>query len=503
MLRFNVFENGAPAKSINLDGAHLLNGEHSPIRSEMKFENGQLSCIPRVRGAAALSILWPVKGFGSVMLETPRLLERNEPYNLHVELARGQFMRISLKREDWGLYDFPGGADVYREVDTAKERLISAITASDERTAAVEGEAAVAAGVMAGEAVGKLSAELLLQRRREANQFSRRPLGCRLDLAECARIAAGPAAVTGAYAHRLREAFDFVWLPFSWRQMEPQAGKHKTAELEAWVKAIHESKLQVWASGLVSFDPQHMPPWLANQRSFDRLRDAVAKHIRQVLRATGSHVHGWEVVSGIHATNPLRLSFEQIMDLTRTSAALVKQASPRSNVLLGITLPWGEYYAKDAQTIPPMLFAEMAVQGGVMFDGFGIDLRFNSERGSTHVRDLMQLSSLLDRFCNLGRPVHITACGVPSAAESTPEGVWHEAWTAQTQAEWLHDFYRVAFSKPLVETVTWQALADDPKGSYGGGLLGSDLSPKQSYEEMLFLRSRVFTQEKAAEPEDD
>ena len=30
------------------------------------------------------------------------------PYILNVELARAQLMRIAQKREDWGLFDYPG-----------------------------------------------------------------------------------------------------------------------------------------------------------------------------------------------------------------------------------------------------------------------------------------------------------------------------------------------------------------------------------------------------------
>ena len=39
-------------------------------------------------GPAALSLMWQTKNFGTVMLETTRLPERDEPYILNLELAR-------------------------------------------------------------------------------------------------------------------------------------------------------------------------------------------------------------------------------------------------------------------------------------------------------------------------------------------------------------------------------------------------------------------------------
>src|SRR5262245_66599359 len=85
MLRFKVFENGAAAKSIDLDSAFLVGSESVPVRGQIRFANGQVYCEPRARGAVALSLMWPIKGFGRIMLETTRLQERDEPYNLHVE----------------------------------------------------------------------------------------------------------------------------------------------------------------------------------------------------------------------------------------------------------------------------------------------------------------------------------------------------------------------------------------------------------------------------------
>ncbi|RIK68288.1 MAG: hypothetical protein DCC65_03595 [Planctomycetota bacterium] len=487
MLRFKVYENGAPARQVDLTGAHLLGPERVPVRGELRFEKGEILCETRSRAAAALAIVWPVKGFGRVMLETPRLLERREPYNLVVELTRGQLMRISLKREDWGLYDYPEGEPVYRAVDAARDLLLEAMTAGDDATAFALAEQALSASVTAGESVGNLHAEAFLARRRTSGQLPPRPIGCRLSLDEVYKApVAGP-----IHPQRLPRGFDFVSVPMSWRYIEAVEGKASLAAIEPWVRAIRERKLQLWAGSLLSFDEMHRPAWWSGgAKEYDRLRDAAARHMKQVAKALAPHVSAWEVAAGLHARNPLKLNLEQIIDLTRMAMQVARQAAPKVPAILTICPPWGDYYANDHQTIPPLLYAEMAIQSGIAFDAFGLEIRFGGEGGPRYVRDMMQISALLDRYGGLGKAIHVSAAGVPSAPPCA-DGSWHGEWSEDVQSQWLRDFYRIALSKPFVESVSWHGLADAGETGANGGLLRGDLTPKPAYHQLLSLREEI------------
>ncbi len=476
MLRIKVFENGKPATAVDLSSAYLVGPDRVPLRADLKFAGGEIVVDSRPRGAAALSILWPVEGVGRVMLETPRLPERKRPYILSVELARGRLMRISRKREDWGLYDFPEGAECYEQIDAARKRLVEAMTTSDDATAARLGDAATAAAVTAGEALSHFHAGVFLQRR----QFSKRTLGCRID----------PSQNSDAYVRRLTEAFDFAVVPFCWSAMEPKEGSHKPSNIDPWLKKLHERKMPAWGASLISLDEAHLPDWVHRwARDYEHFRDCVAKHIKYALKTYGPYVQTWEAISGIHAQKAFRFSFEQIMELTRLSTLLIKQMSPRSTAMIGITLPWGEYYAADPRTIPPTLYAEMAVQSGVNFDAFGLDIRFGSSEPGRYVRDLMQVSTLLDHFGTFGKPLHITAAGVPSGGGNVADGQWRGGWSDETQAEWVRQFYRIALSKQFVESVSYQRLAD---GMSLEGLVNVDCEPKPAYQEILSFRKDVL-----------
>ena len=479
MLRIKVFQDGKPAKKLDLSGAYLVGNDRVPLRSELRFANGEIVADSQPRGAAALSIMWPVKGVGRLMLATPRLQDRKQPYNLHVELARGQLMRISQKREDWGLYDFSEGEPIYKEIDAARELLVKALTAPDDATAALHGEAAIAAGVKVGEVVTSFHAEVFLKRRQAANQIVKHALGCRVDTSQNSE----------AYLQCLTDVFDFGVLPFYWSSMEPKEGTHKPSNIDPWLKLLQERKMPVWGAPLLSLNPIHLPDWLHRwAKKYDHFRECVTRHIRHTLKTYGPYVRAWEAISGVHAQNTFRFTFEQIMELTRIACLLVKQMSPRSPSIIGITLPWGEYYAVDPRSIPPMLYAEMAVQSGINFDAFGVEIRFGSGEPGHYARDLMQVSSLLDRFGGLGKPLHITAAGIPSAGGNKSDGHWRDTWSDDVQADWVRQFYRIALSKPFVETVTCARLAD---GTDQDGVINVDCSHKPAYREILNLKREI------------
>jgi len=277
---------------------------------------------------------------------------------------------------------------------------------------------------------------------------------------------------------------------------------------------------------LLCFTERHIPDWLYIwEHDFDTIRDLAFEHVRRVINRYGQHIQTWTVIRGIHAPTCFAFSFEQLMELTRMAAALCKQVSPRGTALVELVFPFGEYYARNQRTIPPLLYADMVVQSGVSFDGFGLRFQLGAPMDGMFARDLFAISTVLDLFAKLGKPLHITGVEVPSQTgargESEPDqtpsstgaGYWHAPWNETIQAEWLQRFYEIALSKPFVESVTWESLWDSsahsteatgrtPKvsgmsdaasaaGPGHGGLLRSDLVPKAAYKKFLEFRQSV------------
>lgn len=495
MLRFEAFTQGVPVSDLRIDGAYLVGSDGVALRADISFKDGQITCPKRAQGPAGLSLLWDVKGFGQIMLETTRLPDDDSVYNLNVELARCRLMRILQKQEDWGLYELSDTPEVETDLDKARELFIGALKAQTPAEASVLADESLRLSCDAGERLSLFHADAFLTRRRQSGSFPRRIFGCSIDLKSQGE----------AYRKRLVEGFDFLSIPITWRQIEPKEQEFNWTSLDRWIEWLTKNRIPIKASPLVAFNEANIPDWLYIwEKDFETVRDLAYDHINRVAERYGNYVQAWDVISGIHADNCFNFNFEQLMELTRMSATLTKQLSPRSITIIDLIAPWGEYYARNQRTIPPLLYADMAVQSGINFDAFGLQFYFGVGRDGMYVRDLMQISAMIDRFALLGKPLHITALQAPSAtgpdegdawggnASVDSGGYWRERWDESTQANWLRDFVRIALSKPFVESIAWRDLADS-EGHYlpHGGLLNRDLSPKKAYGELLKIRRSI------------
>ena len=129
MLSFAAYSEGKLADTVNLSGAYLIGSDDIPLRADITFAKGIISCNKRAAGPAGLALLWEVPGVGSILLETIRVQEREKPYVLQVELARGRLMRLLNKLEDWGLLDHADLSEVLSQVDEVRGLVIQALQA--------------------------------------------------------------------------------------------------------------------------------------------------------------------------------------------------------------------------------------------------------------------------------------------------------------------------------------------------------------------------------------
>jgi hypothetical protein len=427
------------------------------------------------------------------MLSTVRLQERREPYILNVELARARLGQIAQKKEDWGLYDYPGTEELDRLVEEAMNHFVAAMKLQDNPPAAsLEADQALALAVSASEALALFHARVFIDRRLATANSSLVQFGCWVDMH----------GTNKAYRQRLREAFDFCHLPLSWKQIEPKEQEFNWSAPDLWVDWLTRQGVPIKMGPLTCFSQHLLPDWIYIwENNFDNVRDLIYEHIGRIVKRYGSRVSMWGVATGIHSHNTFKFNFEQLIELTRMAATLAKKLAPDSTTLIELDCPFGEYYARNQRTIPPLLYADMTVQSGISFDGFGLHFYYGVPEDGMYVRDLMAISALLDQFSNFGKPVHITACQVPS--NNTPDswdfwagakvpseaGYWRREWDEHIQAQWLENFYRIAASKPFVESICWRDLADY-EGHYlpHGGLLNGDLTPKPAYQNHLRVR---------------
>jgi hypothetical protein len=139
----------------------------------------------------------------------------------------------------------------------------------------------------------------------------------------------------------------------------------------------------------------------------------------------------------------------------------------------------------------------MIIQSGINFDAFALQFSFGKDEPGKHLRDMMQISVLLDYFAPVNKPVHVTAVAVPSRTGSPDDGnrtgFWHKPWDQDVQSQWIEQFYKIALGRPFVNSITYSNLADT-KGSEipDSGLLNKDLSPKKAFLVLARLQKLIL-----------
>ncbi len=472
-MKFQIFQDGKPAKDFQVAAAYLFGADLIPLyQVQLGFKEGLLDCTKRSTDSAGLALLWPVKGAGRLLLSTTRLPERAEPYNLNVELARARLMQITLKREDWALFEEDNSfADLAHE---AQDLFIQALHhISDPSRASALADESLEKGIRYSEQLSSRYAEQFLAMRCRHRGLGRHSLGCAIDLERISNP---------AYRKWLLELFGFVTIPIEWGQIETQKGQYDFDRVDACMDLLAGRRLALSAGPLLRFAPSGVPGWLqAEPPEFEKIREAAYEFVTRAVTRYAKYIHAWRVICGMHAWNCFGFSFEQIIEMTRTACLAAEAADTKSRKFVEIVAPWGEYYAGDRTTIPPLVYTDMVIQSGISFDAFGLQLSFGRDVPGMHVRDMMQIASRLDCFGPVTKPVHITHVAIPDRADGPEGGYWHKPWSEEIQAQWIESVYKAALGRPFINTITYGMLADGSKDEIaGGGLLDEKLNPKKS-----------------------
>ena len=451
-----------------------------PLRrvDKIAFENGVLECQKKSRDSAGLSLLWPIEGNGQLLLNTTRLPEREEPYNLNLELARARLMQITLKREDWALFDQSDELDAMTQV--VQNLFIEALqNISSPGEASVFADQALKKGVEFSEKLAAKHAEQFLAARFRNKGLGRHTLGCEIN----------PALIGDEkYRKWLLEMFGFITIPVNWAQIETEKGEYDFELLDKCVQSLAGRRLALCAGPLLNFSPDHIPQWLLDKKpDYEKIREYAYEFISQIVSRYKKFIHVWRTISGMNAMNCFGFNFEQVIEMTRTACLAAKSADAKSRKIVEIVYPWGEYYAYDKTTVPPLVYVDMVIQSGISFDAFGLQFHFGKDEPGKHIRDMMQISSRLDCFAAAPKPVHVTGVSIPDAhgedgRAQQKAGSWRKEWDQDLQATWLEEFYKLSLARPFVNTVTYSCLADhcdSPMQSCG--LLTEKLSPKKAF----------------------
>jgi GH35 family endo-1,4-beta-xylanase len=483
MLRFSVYDKNGPAGDWPLVNAHLLGPDDLALPGKVAFRDGVIACRRPGKEAAALCLQHDAGRMGRLMLQTCLLPDREEPYHLAVELARHRIKMFIAKSEEWQMFDLASDHPAMTRWEEARKLFTTALTADDPMHAEAAASKALARAIDATERLAMAHAEILLHKRFGSRAATSAALGVRVW--------------PGRDGKQLREFiaanFDVVVLPLRWRELEVEEGVYDWGPVDRWMEWAKAEGKPIIAGPLLDFSKAALPEWMyVWQHDYDTCRDLVYDYMSRVVERYRGVVGMWNIGSGLNVNDNFTFTPPQMLDLARTASLLVRQFRKGARTMIELRQPFGEHCAVQADSMPPLAFVDRLLQEGIKFDALGVQFLFGSGDSGRASRDLMQMSSFLDRLFMLEIPVLVSALGVPSAGSDAAGGWWHQAWSPEVQAKWVGPAFVLAMSKPYVESVFWTDLYDHPDALVAGaGLITDEGRPKPALARLVGARRRL------------
>ncbi len=483
MINFVVFKKGQQLKEVDVRASYMVGPEDVPINAEISCRNGLLTCKKFAAEAGGLALLWTVPGCGMYMVQTTRLVDRDQPYILNVEIARWRLMRLMQKLEDWALFDYPKAEPIRKQIAAARDCFVHALQSAENPAKAAElADESLKLSIGAGEILARFHSQMMLGPRLQQGKIGRKIFGVRLD----------PQTPVEAVTAQILEPIDYVEVPIKWSEIQPAQGQFNFAGVNRTLEYLLKRKVTVKLTSVIRLHESYLPEWLKKSNlGFEGIRDLVYSYLSHVANRYGKYIRSWTILSGIHCENYFNLNFDQILELTRLIAVRAKQVCPRASTMIEILWPWGEYYAQKPRTIHPFLYADLLSQSGINFDAFSLKMLFGAAVEGMYTRDMFQISSMIDHYAVLGKPLHLVVAA-PSQADQNA-GFWTKPWTPKIQAKWFETFCKIALSKPQVDSITWDNLADvnSPETIPYSGLLGEDMKAKEAFNVLRELQRKL------------
>lgn len=300
------------------------------------------------------------------------------------------------------------------------------------------------------------------------------------------------AGLNQRYEERYLQLFNAATVAMYWRELEREPGRPRyTADSErVWrrpptdpvIDWCRRHDLCINGHTLVWDNPKwQVPTWLPKD---DRaaVGQLIAKRIRELAARYGRVVQRWDVLNeklnsfgrGPHNGDHGYPSDFDILAFREAQAALPPEATLMINDYFE---SWNPAFRGYHELIASL------VDRGARIDAVGLQCHTFAREGMLDIcRDGTRLRpadlmGALDNYRDLARPIHVSEITIP---QPTDDAAGEEA-----QAIVARDMYRLWFSHPQVNSITWWNLSDGGaapgEDSVLSGLIDRQHRPKQAF----------------------
>lgn len=461
--------------------------DNMPFPTEVQFGPDLMTVSRSLDESCCLYAPWEVDGSGRVMARSATLMERGQPYQLLIELARGKLNQVRGQVSDWVMGGLQLTDVLSEQIQRAAQAFVQAVIAGGDNAAVAN--RALAESFRAADVLAQTYVSQVFQLRHERQPTLDTALGCRL-----------PTSLPHeSRASILQQTFNAVCLPFSWDELEPEEGRYawETADaLTAWAQA---SGLRLQGGPLLDFSGHHFPEWFwRRKRDLATVSGLLCEYVESVVQRYRGTIRTWQITAASNASQLLARGDEELLWLTVRVAEAARQIDPGLEFVLGIAQPWGEYLVNKEHTHSPFVFADTLVRSGLKLAALDLEMVMAVMPNGSYCRDLLEASRLMDLYALLGVPLQVTL-GYPSSAgpdslaasdQIVEGGHWRGGFSAAVQAAWAAEFAALAVCKPSVRSVQWVHASDAEPHVYPHcGLIDAQGNVKPAAEVLRTLRT--------------
>jgi hypothetical protein len=472
--------------------AYLAGPDGTPWECHRNWDNGTLTVTRETRESGNLYLPWRVSGHGLLTLSSGSLMEREQPYILPVELARGTITRLKNQAFLWetgGMQIPPEFSDV---LSAAAAELAAAVTHKQELLACAQrAERAIELALNAVDLLVAAYTRQVLELRVQGTGGLHTLVGARLEQAP------QPDAEQAVAA-----AVNLIHVAPLWSQVEPSAGARSWDRLDELVDWCRRHELRVCLGPLLQFDRWTLPDWLVLwQDELDEIRSYARQHVEEIVKRYRGRVHLWHVTGRMNLPTALQLPEEERLRLTVDAVETVRVYDPRTPMIVSFDQPWGEYIAREEQELTPIHFADTLVRGELGLAGIGLEMNLGYWPNGTLPRDLLEISRQIDRWSQLGVPL-LAMVTVPAGNEldirargdaKALADVGGTSTGVAQQRRLADQISRLLLAKHTVQAIIWNQTFDDiPHEFPHAGLFDGARKPRPALQALAQIKQEFL-----------
>jgi hypothetical protein len=423
-----------------------------PVRTAV--DGDVLSLQRAVADSANLHVPWLVEGHGLLALTTSSLIERSEPYQLPLELARGTLVQIRNQFFDWQTMGLTPPPAIGKRLATASEKLSWAVVSQDDVTVSARyADDSLRASLDAANLLATAYAEQTARWKKSQNATPL--LGANLSM-----------TLLDEYASRqFLAAFNAAESPICWRDVETTEGNFDWATTDRQIEWCRTHGIKVLAGPLLLLDRRALPDWLSLfEDEFEDIVEFVSTFLQAAVKRYRGKVDGWICAGRVNAADVLTISEQERVQLVAHCVELVRSLDPTAPVLVSFDQPWAEYLRQRQSDFPPLHFADALVRADLGLGGLMLEINVGSQPGCTMPRQPLEFHRQIDAWAKLGLPLWLSVSS-PGGRGDDPLALRKATtsagcWTPEAQQAWALRFVPLVLGKPAVQGVIWNQLCD-------------------------------------------